>query len=84
MNNTTLSVRGKISKKEIRKLVFEKLSGALSEFKAGIKEKKFSRNLNKATKLFAADIVKTISKKEKIKKPVKKKKVTEKVEIPVK
>lgn len=84
MNNTTLSVRGKVSKKEVRKLVFEKLSGALAEFKTGIKEKKFTRNLNKASRLFAADIAKTISKKEKPKKLAKKKTPPEKVEIQVK
>lgn len=80
MTNTTSAIPQKISKKETRKLVYEKLAVALAEFKPGLKEKKFMNNLKKASKLFAADIAKTIGrKKEKTPKPAKKKlKVVEK------
>jgi hypothetical protein len=52
----------KPTKKEIRKEVFEKLSGALAEYKNKINEKKFENNLKKASKLFAVDIIKAIKK----------------------
>lgn len=54
--------------------MYEKLAGALAEYKAGFKEKRFENNLKKASKLFAADLAKTVGKKkEKAKKqPVKK------------
>lgn len=48
----------KLSKKESRQMVYEKLVTALSEFKTGIKDKKFESNLQKASKLFAEDMVK--------------------------
>jgi hypothetical protein len=51
----------KISKKEAQKIVFNKISDALSEFKKDVKEKKFKSNLKKASKLFAADIAKVAS-----------------------
>jgi hypothetical protein len=60
--NNTITVQT-ISKKETRKIIYEKLSAALTEYKASIKEKKFVNNLKKASKLFAADLAKTIGKK---------------------
>lgn len=81
--STSLSpVPQKLSKKEIRKQVYEKLVGALSDYKSSIKEKKFENNLKKASKLFASDIAKTIGrKKHKPKKEAKiKKKEVKKVE----
>jgi len=63
-----------LTKKEARKLIFQKLAGALEEFKTGVKEKKFVNNLKKASRLFAADIATTIGKKkEKAPKQAKKK-----------
>jgi hypothetical protein len=56
-------VSQKISKKEAGKIVYEKLAIALAEYRIGIKEKKFANKLKKASKLFAADIAKTIGKK---------------------
>lgn len=50
----------KISKKELRKQVYEKLAGALAEYKNGINEKKFDNKLKKASKFFAADIAKAV------------------------
>ena len=44
------------------KEVFEKLAGALAEYKSKLNEKKFENNLKKASKLFAVDIVKAIKK----------------------
>ncbi len=52
----------KPSKKETRKEVFEKLSGALAEYKSNLNEKKFETKLKKASKLVATEIVKSIKK----------------------
>lgn len=57
----------KLSKKEARRQVYEKLVSALAEFKMGIKDKKFETNLQKASKLFAEDIAKAANKTSKIK-----------------
>lgn len=51
----------KVSKKETRQLVYDRLVVALMEFKTGVKDKKFESNLQKASKLFADDIVKAAS-----------------------
>ena len=48
----------KVTKKELRKVVYEKLAGALAEFKDTVSEKKFKNKLKKASKLFAVDIAK--------------------------
>ena len=48
----------KVSKKELRKVVYEKLAGALEEFKGELDKKKFESKLKKASKLFAVDIAK--------------------------
>jgi hypothetical protein len=48
----------KISKKEMSKLVYEKFSVALAEYKAGVNEKKFRNKLKKASKLVAVDLAK--------------------------
>ena len=52
----------KVTKKEARKVVYDKLAGALAEFKDAVSEKKFSRKLKKASKLFAVDIAKAATK----------------------
>lgn len=63
----------KISKKEARQQVYDKLALALVEYKSAIKDKKFESNLQKASKLFADDITKAANKvKDKSKKPAKK------------
>ncbi|HEV8283788.1 MAG TPA: hypothetical protein VGQ09_05740 [Chitinophagaceae bacterium] len=62
----------KLSKKEARKIVYEKLAGALDEYRTSVKEKKFTSNLKKASKLFAADIAKAVARqRQKIQKPAK-------------
>jgi hypothetical protein len=60
MNKDQSSVK-KISKKEAQKIVFNKISDALSEYKKDVKEKKFNSKIKKASKLFAADIAKVTS-----------------------
>ena len=50
----------KVSKKEIRKQVYEKLAGALAEYKTGINEKKFDNRLKKVSKVFALNIAKAV------------------------
>ena len=72
--STTLSpVPKKLSKKQVRKQIYEKLLGALAEFRNGVKEKKFESRIKKASKMFASDIAKTIGKKQKPEKKAKKK-----------
>jgi hypothetical protein len=55
--------------------VYEKLSDALSEYKGNLNEKKFENKLKKASRLLAADIVKSA---EKIAKPALKEKKNKK------
>jgi len=50
----------KLSKKELSKTVFEKLSGSISEYH--LKEKKQKKRLEKVSKLLAADIAKVLKK----------------------
>ena len=50
----------KVTKKEIRKQVYEKLAGALAEYKTGVNEKKFDNRLKKVSKVFALDIAKAV------------------------
>jgi len=62
----------KLSKKEARRLVSEKIAIALADYRSNVKEKKFASNLKKASKLFAADIAKAISRqRQKLQKPAK-------------
>lgn len=58
MNNIeTLSPEA--TKKEVRQVIYNKLSDALDEFKPLIKRKKFDDKILTATKLFADDIIKS-------------------------
>lgn len=50
----------KLSKKELSKVVYEKLSGSLTDFQ--LKEKKLETRLEKVSKRLAADIVKLFKK----------------------
>jgi len=62
----------KISKKQARQSVYDQLAAALAGFRRGIKEKKFERNLRRASRLFAGDIAKAANKtKGKVPKKVK-------------
>lgn len=47
------------TKKEVRQIIYNKLSDALGEFKPLIKRKKFDDKMLTATKLFADDIIKS-------------------------
>jgi hypothetical protein len=55
-------VENKVTKKQARKVVYDKLAGALAEFKDTVSEKKFRNKLKKASKLFAVDIAKAAKK----------------------
>lgn len=61
----------KISKKETRKAIFDKLSGALAEYKNKLDKKTFESKLKKASKLFATDILKASKKDRKNKRKIK-------------
>jgi hypothetical protein len=85
MSNEVPSINQKISKKKVRKQIYAKLAGALAEYKSGLKEKRFKSNLKKASRLFAADIAKTIGKKkEKAENQLKEKTNVARQEQPVK
>jgi hypothetical protein len=46
------------SKKQVRKEIFEKLSGALAEYKQELGEKKLATRVKKASKLISRDLEK--------------------------
>jgi hypothetical protein len=73
MADTKSVATKKISKKEAKQIVYEKLSSALAEYRTELKGKKFDQKLKKASKLFAFDIAKisrkTANVKLKVKKP---------------
>jgi len=76
------SMSKKLSKKEGRQLVYNRLVVALAEFKTGIKDKKFESNLKKASKLFADDLAKAANKtKQKSKKATKQVKPVEELKV---
>ncbi len=51
-----------LKKKEVRKQIFEKLTGALSDYKQDLGDKKLATHVKKASKLISRDLLK-ISKK---------------------
>ena len=61
MDNTNVFSH-ETSKKEARKIVYNKLVDALGEFRPFLKKKKFDNKMLTATKLFADDIVKSTRK----------------------
>jgi hypothetical protein len=60
---TNLNGTKKLSKKETRKTIFQKLSTALAEYKSKPNDKKFDRSLKKFSKTFSADVVRATHKK---------------------
>jgi hypothetical protein len=85
LNNTKVMSRKTVIKKSTRALVYNKIEGALSDLKTGVKEKKFEKHLKKASKLLAKDINKVVTKTkpekakvEKVAKPTKPTKVAAK------
>ncbi|HYM93853.1 MAG TPA: hypothetical protein VET23_06925 [Chitinophagaceae bacterium] len=74
MNEIQSTWTKSLTKKQARKLVYEKLAGALAEYKTGFSEKRFENNLKKASKLFATDIAKAARKENGKKVKMKKKK----------
>ncbi len=63
MGNKDVTAGSKISKKNARRVIYEKLAVAMAEYKNSIKEKRFTANLKKASNLFAGDIAKAMKKK---------------------
>jgi len=61
------------SKKETRKIIYEKLSSALGEYRGELKEKKVARNLKKFSKVLADDIARSARKRNGNTKPSKNK-----------
>jgi hypothetical protein len=68
----------KISKKDIRQAIYDRLATALAEYKSEMKEKRFDSYLKKVSKLFADDLAKAASKKTTKLKKADKKKITPK------
>ncbi len=56
MDNTNGVSTGKKGKKELRKTIAAKLESSLDELRAGIKEKKFTAAVKRASKLLANDL----------------------------
>jgi hypothetical protein len=54
------SATGKVSRKKLSKVVYEKLSGSLTDYH--LKDKKLENRLEKVSKLLAGDIVKVLKK----------------------
>jgi len=55
----------KITKKEIRKSLREKLTTTLADYRSLVGEKKFDSRIRKAARLFGEDISKALPKKDK-------------------
>jgi hypothetical protein len=47
---------GKLSKKEINKVIQEKLAGVLADYRQDLGEKKFTTRIKKASKLFSRGV----------------------------
>ena len=56
MDNTNGVSTGKKGKKELRKTIAAKLESSLLDLRAGIKEKKFTAAVKRASKLLANDL----------------------------
>ena len=61
------------TKKQVRKEIFEKLTGALAEYKQELGEKKLATHVKNASKLISRDLLKISKKKDRTKKQVSKK-----------
>ena len=49
-------------KKQVRRVVYDKIAAALEEYKGSFKEKRFEANVKKASRLFANDLAKAVKK----------------------
>jgi hypothetical protein len=78
MDVQTAAAPERLTKKQVRKTVYEKLSAALSDYKE-LNQKKFENNLKKASKLLASDIRKALNKKRPNGKKIKEKPVAVKI-----
>jgi hypothetical protein len=73
------------TKKQVRKEIFEKLTGALADYKQELGEKKLATRVKKASKLISRDLEKLSKKhknKQQAKKSVSKKSVAKKKATP--
>jgi hypothetical protein len=62
MSEIKAKAKEKLTKKEIDKAIREKLTGALSDYRQDLGEKKFTTRIKKASKLFSRSVAK-LSKK---------------------
>lgn len=62
-NNVSTPGKQKISKKDFRRAVLEKMEAALADYKKELGEKQFSSRIKKASKLFSRKIDKIRKKK---------------------
>lgn len=60
---TKKGLNKKVARKIVRQSIYQKLSGALQDFKAGMKEKKFENLLRKTSRLLTDEILKAEGKK---------------------
>jgi hypothetical protein len=66
MSDVSITVQPiKQSKKAIRKLIQEKLSISLADYRSIVGEKKFDNRVKKVARLFGTDIIKAAPKKKK-------------------
>jgi len=74
----TAAVPAKPSKKQVRKEIAEKLTGALSDYKQEIGEKKLATHVKSISKLISRDLEKSSKKQKSAKKDAPKKKASKK------
>jgi hypothetical protein len=67
------------NKKQVRKELAEKLTGALAEYKQELGEKKLATHVKKVSKLIGRDLLKISRKKQRIKKNAAKKNTAKKI-----
>jgi len=60
---TVVTPLEKRSKKDIRNMISEKLSGSLASFRSILGEKKFDRRIRKTARVLGKDIVKELPKR---------------------
>jgi hypothetical protein len=78
MNQQETAAPPKPSKKQVRKEIVEKLTGALSDYKQDIGEKKLATHVKSISKLISRDLEKSGKKQKSAKKDAPKKKASKK------
>ncbi|HTI07325.1 MAG TPA: hypothetical protein VL832_02180 [Puia sp.] len=64
MNQQETAVPATSSKKQVRKEIVEKLTGALADYKQELGEKKLATHVKKVSKLISRDLLKSSKKQE--------------------